>query len=342
MKNRPILIFALIFTVLAGILVRFLIGSGDSQNQEAIHPPLRIATNVWPGSAHAFIAEKKGFFNKNGVQVQLILNADLNQSVTQYREGTVDGLFDAFSNTIMQVADGIPTKVVYISDYSQSGDVIIGRSEFTSLADLKGRKVSFEQINTFSHIYVLKALEEHGLDESMVFFDVVPPSDVLTALESGQIDAGHTWEPITSRALAKGYKILSQAGDIPGIITDILSFNAQVIEQRPQDIQAVVKSLLEAHAFVIAHKEESMTIMAEAEGMSKEEMSSGFDGVSHLNITNNINSMSRSKATFSLYGSGEFIIQYLLRRGQLRQIPNLDEMIDARFVKALQVKEQKP
>ena len=136
--------------------------------------------------------------------------------------------------------------------------------------------------------------------------------------------------------MAKGYKILSQAGDIPGIITDILSFNTQVIEKRPQEVQAVVKALLEAHAFVVAHKEEAIVIMAKAGGMSNAEMSRGWDGVFHLDISSNIEAMTSSKAPSSLYGSGKFIIQYLLSRGQLRQIPNLAEMIDARFVKALQ------
>lgn len=339
LKNRKIFIFSVVFTVVVGILIRYFIWSGDHPDQAKLNPPLRIAVNVWPGAAHIFIAEKKGFFLKNGVQVQLRLNAELEQSVSQYKRGEVDGLLDAFSNTILQVVDGIPTKVVYISDYSQSGDVIVGRPEFTSLAGLKGRRVSFERINSFSHIYVLRALEAHGLDESTVFFEMVPPSDVLTALEAGQIDAGHTWEPITSRALAKGYQILSRAGDIPGIITDVISFSAQVIKKRPKEIQAVVKSLLEAYAFVVAHRKSSMRIMAEAEGMSPEEMASGFDSVFHLDVTDNIAAMTRSKKPSSLYGSGQFIIQYLLSRGQLQQIPDLDEMIDARFVKASKTEE---
>lgn len=339
MKNRVMYSVFFVLIILVGVLIWFFVWSEDSGQPAAIHPPLRIAVNVWPGTAHAFIAQEKGFFKKNGVQVHLILNTELSQSVTQYREGRVDGLVDAFSNTIMQVADGLPTKVVYISDYSNSGDVIVGRSEFASLANLKGRKVSFEQVNTFSHIYVLKALEEHGLDESNVSFDIVPPSEVLMALESGQIDAGHTWEPTTSRALAAGYKILSQAGDIPGIITDVLSFSAQTIMQRPQDIQAVVQSMVEAHAFVVAHQEEAVAIMAKAEGMSQEEMLSGLGGVIHLDVTENIKAMTPSKKMDSLHGSGGFIIQYLLRRGQLRNVPVLADMMDPRFVTALQDKE---
>lgn len=102
--------------MIVGVLIRFLIWSGDFPKPAEVYPPLRIAINSWPGNAHAFIAAKKGFFLKYGVKVHLTLNTEQEQSVNQYKRGEVDGLFDVFSNTIMQVATGIPTKVVYISE----------------------------------------------------------------------------------------------------------------------------------------------------------------------------------------------------------------------------------
>ena len=332
MKNGKILRLFIIFLGAVGLLLYLFVWFEEGD----VHPPLRIAINVWPGHAHAFIAKEKGFFSKNGVEVTLKLNQEQSQSVAQYNRGELDGLFDVFTNTVVGLAEGIPTRVVYVVDYSQSGDVIVGRSEFASLADVKGRMVSFEEINSFSHIYVLKALANHGLDESTVRFKMVPAQEVLTALEQGRIDAGHTWQPTTSKALAKGYKILSTAGDIPGIITDVLAFSAKVIEQRPKDIQAVVKSMLEALAFVTAHKAEAVAIMAKAEGMSREEMASGLSGVFHLDLPGNIAAMTRSQSPTSLYGSGEFIVRFLLSRGQLNHTLDLDQVIDARFVKALQ------
>jgi ABC-type nitrate/sulfonate/bicarbonate transport system substrate-binding protein len=37
--------------------------AGCSKRPEA-KPPIKIALNVWPGDAHAFIAQVKGFFKK--------------------------------------------------------------------------------------------------------------------------------------------------------------------------------------------------------------------------------------------------------------------------------------
>ncbi|GAG60774.1 unnamed protein product [marine sediment metagenome] len=137
----------------------------------------------------------------NNVEVELILRENISESTELYRKGNADGLFNVFPDIIMLNSDGIHTKVVYIADRSETGDVIVGRPEFTSLADLKGKKVSFEGINSFSHLFVLKALEESGIEEYDVAFENVSAMGVLNALEENKIDVGHTWEPVTSEAL---------------------------------------------------------------------------------------------------------------------------------------------
>jgi NitT/TauT family transport system substrate-binding protein len=297
--------------------------------------PLKIAINTWPGYAHAFIAKEKGIFRKNNVDVELVLKKDITESTQLFLDNEVDGFFNVFPDIIMMNAQGIHAKVVYVADYSDTGDVIIGKPKFRFLADLKGRKVSFEGINTFSHLFVLKALEKAGLKESEVQFEIIPAMDVLNSLEKGTIDAGHTWEPITSQALQKGFKILAKAGDIPGIITDVLAFNANVVKERPDDIQEIVKSILEARDFIYSNRDEALEIMSRAEGMSKEEMGKGIDGVRQLDLKENIKEMQKSEEMISLYGSAKMIVDFYLSRGQLSQLPDLDEIIEPKFVMQL-------
>lgn len=297
--------------------------------------PIKIGICVWPGYAHAFIAKEKEFFKKNKVTVELIFKKDISEIEELYRNGEVDGLFDVFTNIIMINAEGIPTKTIYVVDYSDTGDVIIGRPEFNLLSDLKDKTIGCEGINTFSQMFILKTLETAGLGEGDVRFRLVPAMQVLKALEERQIDAGHTWEPIKSQAIEKGYKILAKAGDIPGLITDVLAFNAEIIEERPDDIKAIIKSLFEARDFVYSNKEEALEIMSGFEGMSVEEMESGIKGINHPDLKGNIEAMKKTEKTTSLYTSGEMIIDFYLNRGQLLHIPDLDELIEPKFVNEL-------
>lgn len=321
-----------VLSLLALILVFGLLAEGCTPKKAKEKTPIKIAINVWPGYAHAFIAKEKGIFRKNNVNVELVLKKDITESTQLYKDNEVYGIFNVFTDIIMMNAQGIHSKVVYVADYSDTGDVIIGKPKFRFLANLKGRKVSFEGINTFSHIFVLKSLEKVGLKESEVQFEIIPAMDVLNSLEKGRIDAGHTWEPITSQALQKGYKILAKAGDIPGIITDVLAFNAKVAKERPDDIQRIVRSILEARDFIYSNRDEALEIMSRAEGMSKEEMGKGIDGVRQLDLKENIKAMQKSKEIMSLYGSGKMVVDFYLNRGQLSQLPDFDEIIEPKFV----------
>ena len=95
-------------------------------------------------------------------------------------------------------------------------------------------------------MFVLKALELSGLKEGDVEFVNVPAQNVTRALEHGDIESGHSYQPYTTEALKKGYKTLFTAGTVPGLITDVLVFRSSIVEQRPKDIEAIIKSIVEA------------------------------------------------------------------------------------------------
>lgn len=319
--------------LLLAVMAIIFTAAGCSKTEEK--RAIKISINVWPGYAHAFIAQEKGVFEKNGVEVELVLKKEITESATLYRDGEVDGVFTLVPDVVMFNSEGIGAKIVYVADYSDTGDVIIGKPEYSSLADLEDKTVSFEGINSFSHMFVLKALEKAGLTESNVRFENIPAHDVLTALEEGRIDAGHTWEPTKSQALRKGYKILGKAGDVPGIITDVLAFNSKIIKERPTDIQRIVKSILEARDFLYTNRDEALEIMSKAEEMSKEEMDQGIKGVHQPDLEENVEALKKSKKKTSLYGSGESIAEFYLNRGQLSHMPNFDEIIESKFVNEL-------
>lgn len=324
MKKILLFSFGLLFIILLGYW--FLI---ESENTTTPEPPLKIALNIWAGYAHAFVAQEKGFFDQHGVKVKLILKPGFTEVSELYKKGESDGMFEVFTNIIMLNADGFPTRVVYVADYSNSGDVLIGRPEFNNLHDLKGKTISFEGVDTFSQMLVLSLLEQAGIQEGEFQAVNLFVHNVLDALEAGEIDAGHTWEPTTSQALEKGYKILAKAGDIPGIITDVLAFRADVIKQRPDDIRGVVKALLEAREFLYAQPEEALTIMAQANRMSKAEMELGVKGIHYPDLLENIAAMQPGG---TLFKSGQIASDFYLRSGQLFEKPDFETIIDGRFV----------
>ena len=297
------------------VVVLVLLGGCKLDNEQRL--PIKISITAWPGYAYAFIAEEKGFFDRNGVDVELVYRDDAAESFELYLNSQVDGFFYLLSDVLLAESEGINTKVVFVLDYSEGGDAIVGKSDFKSMEDLKGKTIGVGVIHSFSHFLVFSLMEQAGLQEGEFYLSNVPANEVLPELEKGTIDAGYTWEPTTSAALTKGYRILGTAGDVPGLIVDVLGFNAKLVEERPDDVKAIIKSLLEALDYLKSNPEEALEIMSRSEGMTKEEMFSGLQGVHLLDLQENVLAFQRS-GPISLYSAAEKISHFYVQNWQIQ------------------------
>lgn len=328
--NKSVIVSVIIAAVLIGVLLAYFISTNIPE--ESTKTPIKIAINEWPGYAHAFIAQEKGFFEKNGVDVELVFDRDYTSSQQRYIDGEVHGVFEVLPDTMFRNTEGLPSKVVYLMDYSESGDVIVG--SVNSIEELKGKTIGVEGINSFSHIFALRTIESFGMTEGDVFFEIVLAQDVVKRLDEGTIQAGHTWEPTKSEAVEKGYKVLANAGDFPYLVTDVLVFNEIIIQERPDDIQKIVKSMFEAQEFQKSNPTESIRIMAEAEGMSEDAMLDGVNAVFMTDIYENIKVMNPSNDP-TLKNAIDEIAKFYLERGQISYKPTFDELVESKFVNAL-------
>ena len=153
MKKSTTMVIIVGIVFMGGLLTYFTTVNISEESKT----PIKIAINEWPGYAHAFLAQEKGFFEKNGVVVELVFDRDYTASQQRYIDGEVDGVFEVLPDTMFRNTQGLPSKVVYLMDYSETGDVIV--ASVNSIEELKGLTIGVEGINTFSHIFVLKTIE---------------------------------------------------------------------------------------------------------------------------------------------------------------------------------------
>jgi len=328
--NNSVIISVIIAVVVIGGLAAYT--TSTNVFEVSTKTPIKIAINEWLGYANAFIAQEKGFFESKGLDVELVFDRDYTTSQQRFIDGEVSGVFEVLSDTMFKNTQGISSKVVYIMDYSESGDVIVGSTN--SVEGLMGQTIGIEGVNTFSHIFALKTIESYGMSEADVFFKKVTAQDVVKKIDDGTILAGHTWEPSKSEAIKKGYNILSQAGDFPFLITDVLVFNQNIINERPDDILKIVESMVEAQQFQKSNLDESLRIMAEAENVSVESMAIGLEGVFVTDLNENLKVLNPSN-NIILKNVLDEIGKYYFERGQITYIPEFDEIVEPRFVNEL-------
>ena len=271
-----------IIVIVVGIFILTNYSISDNQTEmNDSENTIRISTNLFPGLDHAFIAVENGYFEKYGVDVELILKPSYAENIECFNNGEVDGTLESLADAVLQKSFGDDVTVVYVADQSTNGDVIV--SSVNDASELKGKTVGIVGLNSFSHVFVSAIMEKHGLDYFDVYYENVDETNILTYLDSGKIHAGHTWEPTKTLVEQNGYNVIGTAGDVPGIITDVLAFNSDFVIQHPDEIQSIVFALNDARDFVYSNPEEAITIMAKIEGLSFKDMSDAMNDADRPN-----------------------------------------------------------
>jgi NitT/TauT family transport system substrate-binding protein len=315
------------------LLLIFLLTITVSCSTPPAAPPLKISLlPTWTSFSVIFVAQDRGLFEKYGVSVLPVSVTEYMDGIKLYKENQVDGAFIGLTDTIELEAEGLSSRFVYASDYSETSDVVIGNPTLNSLSELKGKKVSFDGFNSFSHILVLKLLEKAGIREGEFQAASIPYSEVLEALETGKIQAGHTYGPSVTNALAKGYKILGVAGDIPQLVTEGLVVNANVVDTRHEEVQNMVKALVEAMDFLQHSPEEGLRIIAKHNSISEAELALILKGVHVLNLKGNQEAF---KPDGILLKGGKEIADFLHQKGVLLNLPDLNKIMDGQFINAI-------
>ena len=98
----------------------------------AANEPIRLGVKVWAPDFFSYLAQEKGFFDRNKVNVELTLVQDYHQLLNNYANGNYDGMIPVYSDLIYQNSNGVDSRVVYAIDFSNTGDVIIGNVNSSS------------------------------------------------------------------------------------------------------------------------------------------------------------------------------------------------------------------
>ena len=315
---------AIVVILIVGIGIGVFALTNISEN-ETPEEPIRLSINPFPGTDYAFVAQEMGFFEKYGANVELVLNPNYSQTVELFTEGKVDGAFEVYADAVLQKQLGMDITIVYVTDQSTNGDVIVGIVD--DFSELKGKTIGVVGLNSFSHIFVSSIMDKHGLDYFDVFYENVDETNILEYLDDGVIAAGHTWEPTKTLVENNGYHTIATAGDVPGIITDVLVFDSRFVDTNSNDVQAVVNALNDARNFVYSNPEKSISIMAEIEGLSFDDMSGAINDADRPD-SNSQKMLFSNEFENSLYGLGLEYVDFYKNTGIL----NPQDVIDSKLI----------
>jgi NitT/TauT family transport system substrate-binding protein len=301
--------------------------SGSSKKSSE---PLKVTLPTWTGYGPLFLAQEKGFFKENGIEVELSIVEGLAERKQALASGKIDGMATALDVQVSLAASKIPVSVVWVLDDSYGGDGILVKNDINGIQDLKGKTMAFE-VGSTSHMLALTALQQGGLTEDDVEVIQMSAGDAGAAFAAGKVDAAVTWEPWLSKGSEANGKILLTTKDLPGIIVDTISFKEDVIKNRPEDVKAFVKAMGQAMDFWKSNKAEADEIMAKGLKIDTAEFVATEEGLKFFTKEDNAELFGTSDNKGSIYAAAENAIKFYKEQGIITEEPNVDDVINPSF-----------
>jgi NitT/TauT family transport system substrate-binding protein len=194
-----------------------------------------------------FIADKKGYFRAEGLDVQLTQMANSPQMIGPLGMGQLDvgagtvaaGLYNAVSQkiAIRVVAD----KGSMRKDYGFSGLLVrkdlVDSGRFKTYKDLKGMKLAVGTFGSANSSAMNEALKKGGLtwSDAVEIVALTFPQHIV-AFQNKAIDAAMTNEPTASQAVQNGFAVRIAGNDeiYPEQQTAVVLYSELFARDRPQ------------------------------------------------------------------------------------------------------------
>jgi len=240
--------------VLAAVLVASLAAASPAAAAAA---PLRVGLMPAMNSAPLIVADRAGFFAREGVAIELeLFTSQLNRE-TALQAARIDGTVSDLINAIQAWARGFPVKVASASQgvFSLLAAPSAGPA---SLAAWKaaGRKVPTGLLENSTVYYVAeRALERAGADTGTI--ELVPVAQVPARLElllAGRIEAAVLPEPLATLAVRQGARRLADSA-ADDAASGVLLFREPVLRDRAGDVRAFYRAYDRAVEEINLHPE---------------------------------------------------------------------------------------
>lgn len=225
------------------------------------------------------------------------------------------------------IDNGSDIKIIAYSLNKEKATAVVTNADsgIKSIEDLKGKTIGVN-VGQLSQGELLKHLENAGLTENDVEIVNLSNNDVLTAIASGDIDAGSSYIDRVLTANENGSNLVSIAdGEGLGFANIVLAARTEFTEQNPEIATAVIKALEKADQFIAdeANKDEVIKIVSEASDFSEDVVSVTYPAFE----------------CYQTIGEEELtkfqtVLDFALEQGLITKKLTTDDTVDTQFLEA--------
>ncbi|MEU0422376.1 ABC transporter substrate-binding protein [Streptomyces canus] len=229
-------------------------GDGDSTSSDGGRTAVRVAALPLSDCAMLYIAQNRGLFEKEGLDVRVQQIQQSLQALPALSKGQIDMVASANYVTYFQAQDQGTLDIRIVAEAIRAAprmmDVLVPKdSDIRTLADLAGKKLAVNVLNNVQSLTFNEILAKHGVGRPV--YRQIPFPQMGAALDKGQVDAVHAVEPFDSaiqdelgaRVLVDGSSAPVESIPLSGYITTerFAGKNADALARFQRALKAAVK-----------------------------------------------------------------------------------------------------
>jgi NitT/TauT family transport system substrate-binding protein len=225
---------------------------------------LRVGSLISGEFSQAYIAQKKGFFEKNGLAVELVYFQGGSQVIQAMLGGDIPLTVTAGPEGVIAKLQGADIVLLSANNPTMHFSLFVP-PEIKKIEELRGKKAGISRFGSSSDFCIRYIFKSAGLAENDVTIVQIGDNPTrLAALKSNAIHATVFTTPNSVRARKAGYVSLVDAYKL-GLKfqgSGIASTGAFLRDHRPV-VEQFFKGFLEGVAYAKSQKEESLRLIKE-------------------------------------------------------------------------------
>lgn len=224
--------------------------TGCSQDKDVPSETKTINIGVMPDveSIPFIIAEKNGYFEQEGVQVNIVHFKSAKDRDSALQSGQLDGVITDVLAVVFANEGGFDLKIVARNEGNVQ--LLAGKdSALQSIADIKGKSIGLST-NTIMDYTADKMLEAGKLSPDQVEKVAIPQLPTrLEMLQNSKIDAAILPQPLCDLAVQNGARVLASTDELRNK-AGAIAFTGTSLEKNLSDIKAVMRGYNAGAAYI--------------------------------------------------------------------------------------------
>jgi len=229
--------------------------------------PLHMAVEFTDHAASAYIAQKKGWFEEEGITPTFYSYITGMSLAAALVRGDIQAAYICLLPAINARANaGVPIRIV-AGTHKHGYGLAVNAEKVKTIKDLVRPDVRVGAVQTGGPVdaFLLKTIEKYGLDRDTVLNKVQrmsPPKQIM-AIRMGRLDAAFSPEHWPAMAEEAGFTILLRSQDVwPDMQGSVLIVKEELIRNHPEIVRKLVAVTVKATQWINQHPEEAAAVMA--------------------------------------------------------------------------------